>query len=193
MRTAASATGRPDGAAAAPAGSETTVKKHVNQACLVLVVRRGVGVCMGRHVTTSLESVTVHQGGEESSVTKRVCRVPMGRAAFSAAAALRARPATTSQGNVDVLLDSLETAANRLVSQEPLGRTVTRSVSVQRRTSSATRCPDRVTAPQVSEAPNVTKSVGRVDTDPTVNGSVSVKTEANASLPPAPVNVRQGL
>lgn len=33
-------------------------------------VRRDVSVCTGLHVTTSLESVSVHQGGEEKSVTK---------------------------------------------------------------------------------------------------------------------------
>lgn len=33
-------------------------------------VGKGVSVCMGLHVTMSLESVSVHQGGEENSVTK---------------------------------------------------------------------------------------------------------------------------
>lgn len=42
----------------------------VNQECLVPAVRRDVSVCTGLHVTTSVESVSVHQGGEESSVTK---------------------------------------------------------------------------------------------------------------------------
>lgn len=45
----------------------------------------------------------------------------------------------------------------QLVSQEHSGETVTRSASVQRPTSSATRCLDHVTAHQVSTATNVTK------------------------------------
>lgn len=45
----------------------------------------------------------------------------------------------------------------QLVFQEHLGRTVTRSVSAQRQTSSATRCLDYVTVLQVSLVPNVTK------------------------------------
>lgn len=42
----------------------------MNQACLAPGVRRDVSVCTGLHVTTSLESASVHQGGEEKSVTK---------------------------------------------------------------------------------------------------------------------------
>lgn len=139
VRTAASVTGRPDGAAAAPAGSESAVRKRVKQACLALAARSDVSVCMGLHVITSLESASVRQGGEGDSATKHVCRVHMGRAACSAAAVHRALPATTSLESAAVLLDSLATAVNRLASQEPSGKTVTRSASAPRRTSSATQ------------------------------------------------------
>lgn len=45
----------------------------------------------------------------------------------------------------------------QLVFQVPLGRTVTRSASAPRQTNSAILCLDRVTAPQVFTAPDVTK------------------------------------
>lgn len=165
----------------------------MNRACLALDVRKDVSVCTARPVTMSLESASVRQVGEESSVTKLVCQVHMGRAACSAAAALRERPATTSLESAAVLLDSPETAVNRFVFQEHSGITVTRSVSAQRQTSSATQCLDHVTALQVSRAPNVTKSVQRVITVQTVNESASVKTEGSAFPPPGPVNVQQDL
>lgn len=40
------------------------------RACLVPAVRRGASVCTRPRVTTSLESVSVHQAGEENCVTK---------------------------------------------------------------------------------------------------------------------------
>lgn len=88
-------------------------------------------------------------------MTKCVCQALMGRGACSAAAVPMARPATTSPESVAVLLDLLETAVKRLVFQECLDKTVIRFASAQRPTSSATRCPDCVTAPQVSKALNV--------------------------------------
>lgn len=124
-RMAASVTGRPGDAAAAPAGSESSVRKvsqcllhncsrtnepkgtcdlmgtaalwklldwqyclflliitsnlpfsaqHVNQACLEPAVKKDVSVCTGTRATTSLESVSVCQGGEGNSVTKvQIC------------------------------------------------------------------------------------------------------------------------
>lgn len=40
------------------------------RACLVPAVRRGASVCTRPRVTTSLESVSVRQAGEENCVTK---------------------------------------------------------------------------------------------------------------------------
>lgn len=193
VRTAASVTDRPDGAAAAAAGSESAVRKRVKPGCLVPDVRSDASVFTGLHATTSPESVSVRQDGEGSSVTKPVCRVHLERVACSAAAVLRARPATTSLESVAVLLDSLATAVSRLVFQELLDKTVTRSVSARRQTSSATRCLDPATALQVSTAPNVTKSVEKVVTVQTVKESVSVRMEGSAFLPLEPVNVQQDL
>lgn len=122
---------------------------------------------------------------------KPVCRVRMERVAGSTAAVLRARPATTSLETVAVLLDSRETAVSKLVSQEHLDRTVTRRAGAQRRTSSATRCLDCVTAPQVSTVPDVTNCVETVVMVQTVKASASVNMEGGAFPPLEPVDVQQ--